>query len=285
MIPRISTLAAASAVLVATAFALDATPSTTEGPYYTFNSGQTLSTSWLVGADNDLTLVTGKTARASGTRFLLSGTLVNTSGAAISGATIELWQADSGGVYYYNTSAGNNTASRDQNFQSYGTCVTDSSGNWSFRTVHPGLYTGRIRHFHFKVNINGSTVLTSQFMFATDSASFSSDGVASPLVAAGTMSLVTLTVSSGIDSVDNATAEIASKQIVVNVSTTSSSSGTTTTTGSSGTTTTTTTTTTSGTSTTSSTGSGGGGGGSPTLWAALALAAAATGRAVMPRRR
>ncbi|MBI2511118.1 MAG: hypothetical protein HYV96_04020 [Opitutae bacterium] len=283
MIPRISTLAAAWAALVATAFALDATPSTTEGPYYTFNSGQTLDTSWLVGADNDLTLVTGKTTRASGTRFLLSGTLVNTAGTAISGATIELWQADNGGVYYYNTSAGNNTANRDSNFQSYGTCVTDSSGNWSFRTVHPGLYTGRIRHFHFKVNINGSTVLTSQFMFATDSASFSSDGVASPLVAAGTMSLVTLTVSSGIDSVDNATAEIAAKQIVVNVSTTSSSSGTTTTTGTSGTSTTTTTTTTSSTSSTGT--SSGGGGGSPTLWAALALATAVAGRAAVKRKR
>lgn len=65
---------------------------------------------------------------------------------------------------------------------------------------------------------------------------------------------------------------------------TGDTASTTTTTGTSSGTTTTTTTTTSGTSTTGSSNSGAGGG-SPTLWATLALAAAAAGRAVSPRRR
>lgn len=199
-----------------------ATPSLTEGPYYPFNSSQTLSTTWLVGADNDLTLVSGSTTRASGTRFILSGTLVNTSGNAISGATIELWHADNNGIYYH---SGNSYANRDSNFQSYGTVTTDSSGAWSFRTVRPGLYTGRIRHFHYKVNINGTTVLTSQFMFSEDSASFSTDNIASSL-SSTLLQLTLLTPTSGTDSVDNASALYASKQIIVSYTGTGTVTGT-----------------------------------------------------------
>ncbi len=197
---------------------LATTPETTEGPYYPFNSGQTLDTTWLVGADNDLTLVTGKTVRASGTRFLLSGTVVNQSGTAISGATIELWEADNGGTYYYGNASGNDISKRDTNFQSYGTTTTDSSGNWSFRTIKPGLYTGRIRHFHYKVRINGTTVLTSQFVFEEDRSQFASDSVTSSLVTAGSIERIVLAATSGVDSLDGVSALLASKQIVVNPS-------------------------------------------------------------------
>ena len=200
---------------------LSLSPSTTEGPYYPFNSSQRLTTTWLVGADNDLTLVEGRSVRASGTRFLLSGTLVNRSSQPIAGATIELWATDNNGIYYH---SGNSTTNRDQNFQNYGTCVTDAEGNWSFRTIRPGLYTGRIRHFHYLVRINGTAVLTSQFMFEEDRASFRSDNVAQPLVSAGTIDLTVLNPTSGIDPIDGATALIATKQIVINA--TGSSTGT-----------------------------------------------------------
>lgn len=213
-------LALALAALPALAWGqLATTPSTTEGPYYPFNSSQRLDTAWLVDADNDLTLIEGRTTRATGTRMLLSGTLVNVAGTPIAGAKIELWEADNNGVYYH--SADSTIARRDANFQSYGTTVTDAAGAWSFRAIRPGLYTGRIRHFHFMVRINGTAVLTSQFMFEEDRASFAGDNVAQPLVAAGTIDRTLLAPVSGVDPLDGATALIATQQIVVNASGTS----------------------------------------------------------------
>jgi len=203
--------------LITPAFGLIPTPSITEGPFYPFNSGQRLDTRALAKAGNDLTLVDGKTKRASGTRFLLSGTLVNTSGTAIAGAKIELWEADNNGVYYYEGSFGppNDYADIDPNFQHYGTTVTDSTGAWSFRTIKPGKYEGRVRHFHYKVKINGITVLTSQFMFEEDRGSFADDMVTDLLVREGTIDLAILKPISGVDPIDDATALIAGKQIVV----------------------------------------------------------------------
>lgn len=203
--------------LVTTVFGLTPTPSATEGPFYPFNSGQRLDTRALAKAGNDLTLVPGKTKRASGTRFLLSGTLVNISGTAIAGAKIEIWEADNNGVYYYEGPGGppNDFADIDPNFQHYGSTITDSSGAWSFRTIKPGKYEGRVRHFHYKVKIGDTTVLTSQFVFEEDRSSFADDMVADELVREGTIDLAVLNPSSGVDPEDNATALIASKQIVV----------------------------------------------------------------------
>lgn len=217
--------------------ALTATPSTTEGPYYTFSSqNQVVQSGSSVydahfftteGTDNDLTHIYADSTQSNGTLFLLSGTLVNTAGAAVGGAVVELWEADNNGVYNYvsSSSGTNNYAGRDKNFQGFGKTTTDSTGAWSFRTIKPGKYTGRIRHFHFKVIIGGSTILTSQFVFSEDSASFTSDGVAAPLARAGTIGLVTLTPTSGTDSSGNA-AQIASKQIVINYTVSSASAPT-----------------------------------------------------------
>lgn len=216
MKPRVLLLLLLSCLATLGRAQLATSPSTTEGPYYVFNSSQTLSTTWLVNADNDLTLVTGRTTRASGTRFLLSGTVVNTAGNPIVGATVEIWQTDNNGIYYH---SGNSTTNRDQNFQNYGTATTDSTGAWSFRTVRPGLYTGRIRHFHYRVRLGGQSgtiLLTSQFMFNEDRSLFTSDNVASPLVANGTIEATVLTPTSGVDSVDGTSALLATKQIVIN---------------------------------------------------------------------
>ena len=99
---------------VSAAFAqLTRTPETTESPYYIFNSPQRLDIAWLANGDNDLTQVGTSATRANGTPLLLSGQLVNLSGAPVAGATIEIWQTDNNGLYYH---SGNNYQSRDQNF-------------------------------------------------------------------------------------------------------------------------------------------------------------------------
>jgi protocatechuate 3,4-dioxygenase beta subunit len=207
------TLALCAALTASTSAALaqlTRTPETTEGPYYIFNSTQRLDTAWLVNADNDLTQIATSSTRASGTPLLLSGQLVNLSGAPVAGATIEIWQTDNNGLYYH---SGNNYQSRDQNFQFFGTSVTDAGGNYSFRTVRPGLYTGRIRHIHFKIKLNGSTLVTSQLMFEEDRSQFTSDMVAAQL---GTsINLVLINPVSGTDS-SGASVLIATRQFVVN---------------------------------------------------------------------
>lgn len=151
------------------------TAEVTEGPFYPFNATNTLPTIAPANRDNDLTRVTGTSSPARGLPFLLSGVVRDLAGAPVAGAKVELWQTDEGGVYYH--SGDNNAAKRDPGFQHYGESVTDQDGRYSFRTIKPGLYTGRIRHFHFKVKHQGATVLTSQFTFDDERADFAKDGV------------------------------------------------------------------------------------------------------------
>ncbi|BCU78035.1 immunoglobulin domain-containing protein [Luteolibacter sp. LG18] len=175
------------------AFGLTVTPSTTEGPYYTMSSANTILSSsssnyaphlfTTEGTDNDMIHIYSSSTQATGTVTKVSGTLVNTSGATIAGAVVELWVADNNGIYWYvsSSSGTNNFANRDKNFQGYGKCTTDSSGAWSFLTIKPGLYTGRIRHYHLKVRIGGTEYLTTQLMPADEAAATPSDNVVSGL--------------------------------------------------------------------------------------------------------
>lgn len=181
------------AMVSQTASALTVTPSTTEGPYYTMSSANTILTNTSTygsahlltteGTDNDMIHIYSSSSQSTGTVTAVSGTLVNTSGTAISGAVVELWVADNNGIYWYvsSSSGTNNYANRDKNFQGYGKCTTDSSGAWSFLTIKPGLYTGRIRHYHLKVRINGTEYLTTQLMPADEAAATPSDNVVSSL--------------------------------------------------------------------------------------------------------
>ena len=46
---------------------------------------------------------------------------------------------------------------------------TDAQGRWWFDTIVPGLYPGRTRHYHFKVQRSGGEVLTTQLYFPGES--------------------------------------------------------------------------------------------------------------------
>ena len=223
-LPRILRRSAAFALAgllpVSLGFALTATPSTTEGPYDTLSSANTLDKTIFTGeaGDNNLLFITSGSTQASGTVQKLSGTLVNTSGVAIAGALIELWEADNNGIYYYvsSSSGTNNYANRDKNFQHFGTCTTDSSGAWSFLTVRPGLYVGRIRHFHLKIKIGGTLYLTTQLMPQDEVTATPSDNIVASL--GSSVSLCTYTPTTGTITWGSSTYTglLATKQLVLN---------------------------------------------------------------------
>jgi protocatechuate 3,4-dioxygenase beta subunit len=119
---------------------LVATPRQTEGPFY--------PTDWSGDADNDLVRVTGEAARAQGLITHVLGRVLDTSGAPISGAEIEIWQCDATGVYRHprDTSW---LRTRDAGFQGRGRTRADAGGSYSFRTIKPIAYPGRTPHIHF----------------------------------------------------------------------------------------------------------------------------------------
>ena len=114
------------------------TPSLTEGPFYKPQSP----------LRSDLT-----SELSGGVRLRIGGHVVDRSCRPIPDAVVELWQADGNGQY-------DNTSNRLRGYQR-----TDGGGRWSFTTIIPGLYTGRTRHIHFKVQRPGGRVLTTQLFF------------------------------------------------------------------------------------------------------------------------
>jgi protocatechuate 3,4-dioxygenase beta subunit len=84
----------------------------------------------------------------------LSGCVLTRSCRPIPGAVVDLWHADNAGNY-------DNTG-----FRLRGHVFTDAEGRFSFRTILPGLYPGRTRHYHVKIQAPGHTsALTTQFYF------------------------------------------------------------------------------------------------------------------------
>lgn len=218
--PRLRLAAASLLAGAGLAAAPTRTPELTEGPYYTFNSSNTLPPPAVADRDNDLTRRSGETAPAQGATFLLSGVVRDIAGQPVAGAKVELWQTDDGGAYYH--SGDSRADRRDRAFQHYGESVTDAQGRYSFRTLLPGLYTGRIRHFHFKVKQGDATVLTSQFIFEDERSQFARDGVTARLSGA-TLEAIVLAPQRGTDRAGQ-TALLATKDIVIDPAARSSDS-------------------------------------------------------------
>ena len=141
----------------ALAEALLLTPRQTEGPYYPDHLP--------LDQDSDLIHVVGDNAAALGTITQFGGRLLNADGRPVTGATIELWQADNNGCYIHSRGV-QRGKERDQHFQGYGKITTNDKGEYRFRTIMPGLYTGRTRHYHIAVMKDGRRMLTTQLYHA-----------------------------------------------------------------------------------------------------------------------
>ena len=126
---------------------LTLTPRTTAGPYYPDHLP--------LDRDNDLIRITDDITPAVGTITNVSGRVLDKDGTSIKGALVELWQADDHGTYIH--SRGAEQGVRDAHFQGCGKFETETDGGWKFRTIKPGLYTGRTRHFHFGITLPGQS--------------------------------------------------------------------------------------------------------------------------------
>ena len=88
-----------------------------------------------------------------GTKMRLQGNVRSTHCQPVGGVLVDLWQADGAGVY-------DNIGYRLRGHQ-----YTDNSGRYAFETVVPGLYPGRTRHFHVRVQAPNRPILTTQLYF------------------------------------------------------------------------------------------------------------------------
>jgi protocatechuate 3,4-dioxygenase beta subunit len=100
----------------------------------------------------------------------LSGVVLTRACRPVAGALVDLWQADAAGAY------------DNRGFRLRGHVFTDAGGRYAFRTIMPGLYPGRTRHYHVKVQAPNKPVLTTQFYFPDEKANLTDDFFHSELV-------------------------------------------------------------------------------------------------------
>ncbi|MCL4871905.1 MAG: twin-arginine translocation signal domain-containing protein [Anaerolineae bacterium] len=130
----------------------DPTPAQTEGPYYTPDTPERTNF-WEDGI--------------TGTRLLLTGKVLTTGCEPVAAALIDFWHCDANGTY------------DNVGYKLRGHQFTDANGNFVLDTVLPGLYPGRTRHIHVKVQGPNKPVLTTQLYFP-DEPQNSRDGIYHP---------------------------------------------------------------------------------------------------------
>jgi protocatechuate 3,4-dioxygenase beta subunit len=128
----------------------------------------------LVPSDNDLVVVRGAQARATGVVTHVMGRVRGTHGTPISGATVEIWQCDAHGRYLHPADTGKRPC--DSAFQGYGRITSGADGAYRFRTIRPVAYPGRTPHIHFAVSPPSGRQLITQ-MYVAGEALNQSDGL------------------------------------------------------------------------------------------------------------
>ncbi|MGH7808659.1 MAG: intradiol ring-cleavage dioxygenase [Candidatus Binatia bacterium] len=116
----------------------DVTPPQTAGPFYKPRSPERKSL-----------LEPG----IQGTKIVLEGHVRTTQCKPVQGALVDFWQADGNGAY-------DNAGYRLRGHQ-----FADAAGRYRLETVVPGVYPGRTRHFHVRVQAPTRPVLTTQLYF------------------------------------------------------------------------------------------------------------------------
>ncbi|MBI3242940.1 MAG: hypothetical protein HYZ49_11670 [Chloroflexi bacterium] len=127
----------------------DVTPAQTEGPYYTPDTPERASF-----------LETGVT----GTELVVTGYVLDTACQPVPQALLDFWHCDDAGVY------------DNVGYKLRGHQFTNDAGQFTLETIVPGVYPGRTRHIHVKVQAPNQPVLTTQLYFP-DEPGNSTDGI------------------------------------------------------------------------------------------------------------
>jgi len=96
-------------------------------------------------------------AGMAGQPIELVGLVLSRACKPLAGALLDFWQADAKGQY------------DNSGFRLRGHQFTDAEGRYRLRSVVPGLYPGRTRHIHVKVQPSGGRLLTTQLYFPGES--------------------------------------------------------------------------------------------------------------------
>jgi len=127
----------------------DATLAQTEGPFFKPRSPQRTSL-----------LEPGMT----GAKIVIAGFVLTRTCRPVPRALVDFWQADDRGQY------------DNSGFRLRGHQFTDEAGRYYLETIVPGLYPGRTRHYHVKVQAANQPILTTQLYFPGESRN-DSDGI------------------------------------------------------------------------------------------------------------
>jgi protocatechuate 3,4-dioxygenase beta subunit len=114
------------------------TPSETAGPFYKPRSPKRTSL-----------IETG----IEGTPLELTGRVFGRDCRPLAGALVDFWHADDDGIY------------DNEGYRLRGHQFADDDGRYRLSTIMPGLYPGRTRHIHVRVQPPGGRVLTTQLYF------------------------------------------------------------------------------------------------------------------------
>ena len=111
---------------------------------------------------------------AMGQRIIVAGRVTDEAGRPVTGAMIELWQANAAGRYHHERDA--HDAPLDPHFRGAGRVFTDGDGNYRFVSIKPGAYPWRNHHnawrpchIHFSLfGPSWGSRLVTQMYFAGD---------------------------------------------------------------------------------------------------------------------
>lgn len=120
----------------------DETPAQTEGPFYTPQTPERASL---------------REAGVGGSPLVVEGAVVDTTCKPVAGALLDFWHADDDGNY------------DNEGFRLRGHQFATKDGRYRLETIMPGLYTGRTRHIHVKVQAPNRPALTTQLYFPGES--------------------------------------------------------------------------------------------------------------------
>ena len=103
-----------------------------------------------------------------GQRLFVSGRILqNDCETPISGAMLEVWQANDAGCYSINLDC-NTGNPGDDDFNLRGKMFSNANGQYAFETILPGNYANRPMHIHIKITTPDGEILVSQIYFDSD---------------------------------------------------------------------------------------------------------------------